>query len=57
MMSRGTEIEMIIAEESKIKYVILLICIQQDSRSFYGPNEFEMQLPRTLNLAVIGWHC
>lgn len=47
-MSRGTEIEMIVAEEPKIKYVILLICIQQDSKSLYGPNEFEMQLPRTL---------
>lgn len=47
---------MITAEEPKMKYVILLIRIQQDSQSFYGHNEFEMQLPGTLNLADAGWH-
>lgn len=55
-MSRGTGIEMITAGESKIKHVILLIGIQQDGKSLYGPNEFEMQLPRILNLGDSGWH-
>lgn len=46
----------IVDGESEIKYVILLICIQLDSESFYGCNGFEMQLPKTLILAYVGWH-